>query len=102
MTGAFRSQKYAQAREAGVSLQDTGNAYGIISTIIYSADAFMPVFIGIWLDQLGEVAAYNRLFYVLLACGALTLVASIIFRRRNKDRIQRLLAEDNAAAAATK
>lgn len=98
LTGAFRSQKYAQAREAGISLQDTGNAYGIISTIIYSADAFMPVFIGIWLDQLGEVAAYNRLFYVLLACGVMTLVASVIFRRRNKDRIQRLLAEDNASA----
>ena len=102
LTGAFRSQKYAQAREAGVSLQDTGNAYGIISTIIYSADAFMPTFIGIWLTNMGEVAAYNRLFYVLLASGALTLVASIIFRRRNKARIQQLLADDHAAAAAAK
>ena len=102
LTGAFRSQKFAQAREAGVSLQDTGNAYGIISTIIYSADAFMPVFIGIWLDRYGDVAAYHRLFYVLLASGALTLVAVIIFRRRNKARIQRLLEEDNTAAMAAK
>ena len=100
LTGAFRSQKYAQCREAGVTLQDTGNAYGIISTIIYSADAFMPMFIGMWLDKFGAIKAYNILFYVLLASGVLTLVTSIIFRRRNKARIASIIAADAAAAKA--
>ena len=80
-------------------MQDTGNAFGIISTIIYIADAFMPTFIGIWLDRMGEEGAYTRLYYILLASGVLTLAASIIFRRRNKTRIQQLLMEDNEAAA---
>ena len=60
----------------------------------------MPLFIGMWLDKYSEVQAYNTLFYVLLASGVLTLVTSIIFRRRNKARIARLIEED--AAAATK
>lgn len=97
MTGAFRSQKYAQLREAGITMADTGNAYGIVSTIIYSADAFMPTFIGIWLTNMGEVKAYTTLFYVLFASGILTLVASIIFRRRNKARIAALITEDAEA-----
>ena len=101
-TGAFRSQKYAQCREAGVVMQDTGNAYGIESTIIYSADAFMPVLIGIWLDSFDEIKAYNILFYVLLASGVLTLVSVYIFRRRNKERIKAIIAEDAAAAQAAK
>ena len=100
LTGLFRSQKFIQIREAGIPMQDTGNAFGIISTIIYSADAFMPTFIGIWLDQMGEEGAYNRLYYILLASGVLTLVASIIFRRRNKARIQQLLEDDRLAAEA--
>ena len=99
LTGLFRSQKFIQIREAGIPMQDTGNAFGIISTIIYSADAFMPTFIGIWLDRMGEEGAYTRLYYILLASGGLTLAASIIFRRRNKTRIQQLLIEDNEAAA---
>jgi predicted MFS family arabinose efflux permease len=99
MTGAFRSQKFAQCREAGVMLSDTGNAYGIVSTIIFSTDAFMPVYIGIWLDTYDEVTAYNKLFYWLLASGALTLVAAFIFRRRNKEKIAELIAHDAKASA---
>lgn len=95
LTGAFRCQKYIQLTEAGIGVQDTGNAFGLLATIIYSMDAIMPVFIGAWLDKYTEAKAYDTLFIVLLAFGALTLVASYIFRHRNKDRIQRLLAENN-------
>ena len=48
---------------------------------------------------MGEEGAYTRLYYILLASGVLTLAASIIFRRRNKTRIQQLLMEDNEAAS---
>ncbi|MCI9487850.1 MAG: MFS transporter [Lachnospiraceae bacterium] len=96
LTGLFRSQKYIQIREAGIPLKDTGCAFGIIATVIYSADAFMPTFIGMWLDKYDEVTAYNHLYMWLLASGALTIVAVFIFRRRNKARIASVIAEDNA------
>ena len=94
LTGAFRCQKYIQCTEAGIGVQDTGSAFGLLATIIYSMDAIMPVFIGVWLDKYTEDKAYNVLFAVLLGFGALTLVASYVFRRRNKDRINKLLAEN--------
>ncbi len=96
LTGLFRSQKYIQIREAGIPMQDTGCAFGIIATVIYSADAFMPTLIGTWLDKYDEVTAYNHLYFWLLASGAVTLAAVIVFRKRNKARIAAVIAEDNA------
>ena len=83
LTGAFRSQKFIQISEAGIPVEDTGNAFGIISTIIYSGDAFMPVIIGIWLDKYGDLVAYNNLYKTFFLFAAITLIAGIIFRRRN-------------------
>lgn len=92
LTGAFRSQKFIQVNEAGIPVEDTGNAFGIISTLIYSGDSFMPVFIGIWLDKYGDVKAYNRLYSCFFIFGAITIVAAIVFRKRNKERIKELIA----------
>ncbi|HHW95038.1 MAG TPA: MFS transporter [Mogibacterium sp.] len=94
LTGAFRSQKFIQIAEAGIPVEDTGNAFGIISTIIYAGDATSPVIIGVWLDKYGHVAAYNRVYASFFALGLITIVALVIFRRRNKERIRTMIAEE--------
>lgn len=94
LTGAFRSQKYIQINEAGIPVEDTGNAFGIIATVIYSGDAFMPVLIGVWLDKYGDVGAYNRLYLCFYLFCAMSIIAAVIFRRRNKDRIMALIEEE--------
>ena len=90
-TGAFRSQKFIQIKEAGMTVAQTGTAFGIISMVIYSADAFMPMIIGGWLDRYDPVEAYARLNYALLASAALTLGAVTYWRYRNRDNIKRQL-----------
>lgn len=99
-TGAFRGQQFATLSEAGVLVNETGTATGVMSTIIYSTDAFMPIFIGIWLDSFSAVKAYNMLYYVLLASCAVTLVFVYIHRKRHKDNIAMLLNEERAAVEA--
>ncbi|MEA4966429.1 MAG: MFS transporter [Oscillospiraceae bacterium] len=101
-TGAFRSQKFIQIREAGIPMEDTGSAFGIISTLIYTSDAFMPVFIGMWLDSSDAVTAYNKLYYWLLASGVLTLAAVTVWRHRHKARIKLMIAEESAKTVARK
>lgn len=95
-TGAFRGQQFATLSEAGVFMDETGTATGVMSTIIYSTDAFMPIFIGIWLDKYTSVQAYDILYYVLLASCAVTLVFVHIHRRRHKENINALLKVNTA------
>lgn len=101
-TGAFRSQKFIQIKEANIPVEKTGTAFGIISTVIYTSDAFMPTFIGNWLDQGDPVKAYNNMYYVLVASAVLTLVAVLYWRYRHRDNIKALLAEEAQAEAARK
>lgn len=98
LTGAFRSQKFIQVRECGISVEDTGAAFGLISTIIYAGDATMPTVIGVWLDKYGDVAAYQRLYISFFFFAAISIVAAIIFRKRNKDRIDAVIAEEMGTA----
>lgn len=96
LTGAFRSHKFATVREGRIPMELSGTVIGFISTIIYSQDAIMPVFIGRWLDRYDEVTAYTRLFYVLVGSGIVTLAAYLIFRARNKANIKLTLEEEAA------
>jgi predicted MFS family arabinose efflux permease len=90
-TGAFRSQKFIQIKEANLTVAQSGTAFGLIAMIIYSADAFMPMIIGHWLDSGDYVRAYAKLNYTLLGSAALTLCAVIYWRIRNRDNIKRQL-----------
>jgi MFS family permease len=90
-TGAFRSQKFIQIKEANMTVAQSGTAFGLIAMVIYSSDAFMPMIIGYWLDSGDYVRAYANLNYTLLASAALTLGAVAYWRYRNRDNIKRQL-----------
>ena len=74
-----------------MTVAQSGTAFGLIAMIIYSADAFMPMIIGRWLDSGYFIQAYRNLNYTLLASAALTLAAVIYWRIRNAGNIKRQL-----------
>lgn len=94
LIGSFRCHKYATIREAKIPMQLSGSAFGFLAMVIYTSDAWPYNVIGGWLDNHDAVTAYSWLMYMLLAFGVVTIVSSIIFRRRNRQNIIDVLAEE--------
>ncbi len=75
---AMRGIYFALLEEGGVPLAVTGTATGIISTIGYTPDIFMPLLGGVLLDNFPGAAGYRYFFFVTAAFCAVGLVASLL------------------------
>lgn len=102
LTGAFRGQMYAPMRECRVPMNLSGSAIGFYATLIYATDAILPPIIGQWLDNLPMEMAWRNIFLLLVAFGVLGIVASVIFRIRNRSTIDEVHAEEREARKAAK
>ena len=97
ITGAFRGQMYAPMRECRVPMNLSGSAIGFYATLIYATDAILPPIIGSWLDKLPMEMAWRNIFLLLVAFGVIGIIASLIFRIRNKTTIAEVTAEEAEA-----
>ncbi len=77
----------------------TGTVFGFMSLIIYTSDAWPYTVVGRWLDNYDSVTAYSKMMYMILAFGVITVVASIIFRIRNRKNIVEVLEEEKQKRA---
>ena len=75
---AMRGIYFALLEEGGVPLAVTGTATGIISTIGYTPDIFMPLLGGVLLDNFPGAEGYRYFFFVTAAFCAVGLVASLV------------------------
>lgn len=74
-----RGQFYAPLREIGVPMYLSGTATGLIATIGYSPDLFLPLITGRLLDTMDAVTAYKIVIYILIGFGIFSIVmASLI------------------------
>jgi nitrate/nitrite transporter NarK len=99
LIGSFRSHKFATVREAKLPMHMTGTVFGFMSLIIYTSDAWPYTVVGRWLDNYDSVTAYSKMMYMILAFGVITVVASIIFRIRNRKNIVEVLEEEKQKRA---
>lgn len=84
--GAVRGQFYAPLREIGIPMHLSGTAVGLIATLGYSPDLFLPLITGRMLDTMDPVAAYKIVIYILIAFGIFSmLMASIIVSHVKKN-----------------
>lgn len=97
ITGAFRGQMYAPMRECRVPMNLSGSAIGFYATLVYATDGILPPIIGSWLDHLPMEMAWRNIFLLLVAFGIVGILASIIFRVRNKNTIAEVRAEETEA-----
>ncbi|MCZ6619763.1 MAG: MFS transporter [Gammaproteobacteria bacterium] len=74
---AMRGIYFALLEEGGVPLAVTGTATGIVSTIGYSPDIFMPLLGGLLLDNFPGAAGYRYFFFVTAAFCGIGFVASL-------------------------
>lgn len=102
LTGAFRGQMYAPMRECRVPMNLSGSAIGFYATLIYATDAILPPIIGRWLDNLPMETAWSNVFIMLACFGLLSIVASLIFRAKNRAMIKEVRTEEIAERAARK
>lgn len=84
--GAARGQYYGPLREAGVPLALSGTATGLIATIGYSGDTFLPIISGKLLDTMDATAAMETFIVILLIFGAFSLVMTMVMFRIIKNR----------------
>ena len=75
---AMRGIYFALLEEGGVPLAVTGTATGIISTIGYTPDIFMPLLGGVLLDNFPGAAGYRYFFFATAAFCGIGLVASLL------------------------
>ena len=67
----------------------SGTATGLIATIGYSGDTFLPIVSGKLLDTMDATAAMERFIMILLAFGALSLIMTLVMFRLIKKRSQK-------------
>ena len=84
--GAARGQYYGPLREAGVPMVLSGTATGLIATIGYSGDTFLPIISGKLLDTMYATAAMETFIVILLAFGAFSLVMTFVMFKIIKSR----------------
>lgn len=84
--GAARGQYYGPLREAGVPMVLSGTATGLIATIGYSGDTFLPIISGKLLDTMDATAAMETFIVILLAFGAFSLVMTFVMFKIIKSR----------------
>lgn len=75
---AIRGIYFALLEEGGIPLSVTGTAAGIVSTIGFSPDIFMPILGGVLLDTFPGAEGYRYFFLSTAAICALGLGASIV------------------------
>lgn len=75
---AMRGIYFALLEEGGVPLAVTGTAAGIVSTIGYTPDIFMPLLGGILLDTFPGATGYRYFFLTTAAICGIGLAASLI------------------------
>ena len=77
--GAVRGQFYAPLREIDVPMHLSGTAVGVIATIGYSPDLFLPLVTGRLLDTMeNPVTAYKIVIYILIAFGIFSMVMATV------------------------
>ena len=74
--GTVRGQFYAPLRESGVPMYLSGTAVGLIATIGYSPDLFLPIISGRLLDTMDQTAAFKIIIWVLVGFGAFSILMS--------------------------
>ena len=84
--GAARGQYYGPLREAGVPMVLSGTDTGLIATIGYSGDTFLPIISGKLLDTMDATAAMETFIVILLVFGAFSLVMTFVMFRIIKSR----------------
>lgn len=87
--GAARGQYYGPLREAGIPLALSGTATGLIATIGYSGDTFLPLISGKMLDTMDKTAAMEGFIVILLGFGVFSLVMTAVMLKMIKARKKR-------------
>lgn len=75
---AMRGIYFALFEEGGIPLAVTGTAAGIVSTIGYTPDIFMPLLGGVLLDTFPGATGYRYFFLTTAAICGIGLTASLI------------------------
>lgn len=75
---AMRGIYFALLEEGGIPLAATGTAAGIVSTIGYTPDIFMPLLGGVLLDTFPGATGYRYFFLTTAAICGIGLTASLI------------------------
>lgn len=91
--GASRGQYYGPLRESGVPLALSGTATGLIATIGYSGDAYLPLISGKLLDTMEKTTAMHIFVGILICFGLFSLIMSAVMLKLIKKR--KLQAENN-------
>lgn len=87
--GITRGQFYAPLREANVPMYLSGTATGLIATIGYSSDLFLPIISGKLLDSGDPVMAIKYIIMILIGFGIFAIImASIMLKlmKKNKEK----------------
>ena len=85
---AMRGIYFALLEEGGIPLAVTGTAAGIVSTIGFTPDIFMPLLGGVLLDAFPGQTGYRYFFLTTAAICSVGLVASmIIYMKFVKNRV---------------
>lgn len=88
--GAVRGLYFATVGEANVSMGVTGTVIGIMSTIGFAPDSFGPLILGKMLDTMPAERVYPLIFIGCGVCCLIGVVLTIVFRKVNKDNIDRI------------
>jgi nitrate/nitrite transporter NarK len=79
---AMRGIYFALLEEGGIPLAVTGTAAGIVSTIGFTPDIFMPLLGGVLLDTFPGQTGYRYFFLATAAICSVGLVASLIIYKK--------------------
>ncbi|MEG0378744.1 MAG: MFS transporter, partial [Eubacterium sp.] len=93
--GAARGIYFATLPEADIPMYMSGTVIGIISTIGFLPDSFMPIIIGNWLDNYPPELAYRFIFIAAAVGAVMSCIFAIIFHKRNKATIEKLVIVQN-------
>jgi len=86
---ALRGLYFAIMEEGRVPFGDTGTAVGIVSVVGYTPDIFMGPLMGVLLDRSPGALGHQHVFAVVTAFALVGLLASVIFRRIMRRRLNK-------------
>ncbi len=79
--GIARGQFYAPLREANVPMHLSGTATGLIATLGYSSDLYLPIIAGKLLDGSDPIMATKYIVLILIGFGVFALIMAAIMLR---------------------
>lgn len=96
--GVARGLYYGTMKEANIPMRLSGTAIGIMATLGYTPDIFLSPIIGRILDSNAGAPdiAYKTIFTMLAGFGIFCAVMLLVFRKMNKENIQKLEQERKA------